>query len=631
MTARWLAPLASALLFAACGDDGAGGSSPSDAGADAADSGQGADVDGADAGDGAGDAADGSSADARDASPDGGATAGTCAEPVNADAALGAWLASGTTVGAGSELDGSCAEDRGPESVIAWVAPNDGFVTATLVGRDPLLHVRTRCEDVASEVACNDDAADDSLNSQVTFVAEAGETYFFIADSFDAEEASAFELTIEIGEPPEAPLPEGLWVTRGYGLALETDATSYRLYEYTDEYCLLAEDGSIFELALFFAEIDVREGEIEVRADGAIGRMIADAVDRLPEPCASGLEPQVGDPDYAFDPARVLDIVASAFEAYYPFFELRGIDWPAAVADARAALGANGTEAELEGVLFELLTPLDDGHVSLVTPRLDFEAGPFAALARLEDEFDAQDELDDLDAFVTRELGRYFDAIEARLDGADGAMDGMRWGRIGNVGYLRTLHFDFGSDAAMATLADEALSALDGVDAMVVDMRVNFGGSDTQAVELASRFASATTPAFVKAPWLGDDAWGPETEVSTPACAAGACFDGPVILLVSDSTVSAGEIFTLAMRVLPNVELRGESTSGELSDILSRTLPNGWSLGLSHERYLSADGQLFERVGIPVDVAWDGGMFLPGEREAGEDALLDAAAAALAE
>jgi C-terminal processing protease CtpA/Prc len=79
-------------------------------------------------------------------------------------------------------------------------------------------------------------------------------------------------------------------------------------------------------------------------------------------------------------------------------------------------------------------------------------------------------------------------------------------------------------------------------------------------------------------------------------------YDGDVILLTSRSTVSAAEIFTMSMMQLPQVTLMGRPTSGELSDILARELPNGWQIGLSNEVYAAPDGVVYEIVGIPPHV-----------------------------
>jgi carboxyl-terminal processing protease len=79
-------------------------------------------------------------------------------------------------------------------------------------------------------------------------------------------------------------------------------------------------------------------------------------------------------------------------------------------------------------------------------------------------------------------------------------------------------------------------------------------------------------------------------------------FTGPVYYLQSDYTVSAAEIFSLAMMALPNVTRVGTPTYGVLSNALEKKLPNGWSVGLSNEVYVAVDGNLYEGRGIPTNI-----------------------------
>ena len=56
------------------------------------------------------------------------------------------------------------------------------------------------------------------------------------------------------------------------------------------------------------------------------------------------------------------------------------------------------------------------------------------------------------------------------------------------------------------------------------------------------------------------------------------------------------------MRALPNVTHYGEPTFGALSDILGKTLPNGWGLSLSNEHYVDVAGEAWEGRGIAPEV-----------------------------
>ena len=53
----------------------------------------------------------------------------------------------------------------------------------------------------------------------------------------------------------------------------------------------------------------------------------------------------------------------------------------------------------------------------------------------------------------------------------------------------------------------------------------------------------------------------------------------------------------------PGVVRIGESTQGVFSDILSRTLPNGWTFGLPNETFRSPEGKTFDGPGISPDIA----------------------------
>jgi carboxyl-terminal processing protease len=88
--------------------------------------------------------------------------------------------------------------------------------------------------------------------------------------------------------------------------------------------------------------------------------------------------------------------------------------------------------------------------------------------------------------------------------------------------------------------------------------------------------------------------------------------------------MSAAEGFTLTMRAFPTVTHAGETTRGALSDLLERPLPNGWTLTLSNEVVLDADGESWERRGIPPDLPMD--VFESGNLDGRVDAILALAA-----
>jgi len=74
------------------------------------------------------------------------------------------------------------------------------------------------------------------------------------------------------------------------------------------------------------------------------------------------------------------------------------------------------------------------------------------------------------------------------------------------------------------------------------------------------------------------------------------------VILTSDFTASAAEVFLLLVKDLPNVTLIGDDTEGIFSDIKEFKLPNKWEVGLSHQQFFSQDMQNYEGVGISPSI-----------------------------
>ena len=120
------------------------------------------------------------------------AEAGTCADPIP----VMEGRTVGTTVGQDDAQQGSCASDGG-DRVHVFDAPVDGPVCVDTVGSgyDTSLHVRTGdCNNVESEVQCNDDAV--GLQSQVQFDATNGTRYFIVVDGYSGEGRYALNIAL---------------------------------------------------------------------------------------------------------------------------------------------------------------------------------------------------------------------------------------------------------------------------------------------------------------------------------------------------------------------------------------------------------------------------------------------------
>lgn len=321
---------------------------------------------------------------------------------------------------------------------------------------------------------------------------------------------------------------------------------------------------------------------------------------------------------------RVLDAYWYTFDRYYGAFTTRlpmG-DWRALGEQACAELGDGElSDDALFDVLIGLARNFDDGHTELTAPELNRDEDAWVHA------YPFYEQLYELEYLAEAHY------VDGEL--AWGAQDWIGWGRIGELGYISiTAMEEYSASgeqdddvaAAAVTMAD-ALAELGDVRGIVVDVRANEGGWDAVSLEIAAWFAGERSLAWSDRRRSGPahDDFTPWVEAWVDAARPGA-FAGPVVLLTSGGTFSAGDTFVLAMQGRANVTIMGEPSSGHFSDQLGGVLPNGWWVVLSGEEYLAADGLDYETKGVPVDVpiALDTGALA-----AGKDTMLEAALAEL--
>lgn len=87
----------------------------------------------------------------------------------------------------------------GPERAYVWVPDRSGTATIETCGSPPdtfdsIVSIRTTCDSIGSEFACNDDAC--GLRSRITPRVEAGLPYYIFVDALSGFESGPFELQI---------------------------------------------------------------------------------------------------------------------------------------------------------------------------------------------------------------------------------------------------------------------------------------------------------------------------------------------------------------------------------------------------------------------------------------------------
>jgi carboxyl-terminal processing protease len=355
--------------------------------------------------------------------------------------------------------------------------------------------------------------------------------------------------------------------------------------------------------------------------------------------------------------------------------KLKGGDWSAAVARARAELGRARTPSERDEAYDRLLAKLDDSHTFRV-PTGRLPRGRWGSvglrIGRDADGYAVKGVVPDSPAdHAGMRIGDRVLSVDGRpygparvsfrdlflvFEGAAGSSISIVWRRAGDsaprtsrltrvleepgdalvwksarilrrdgrsYGYARL--WGIGVDTALAVVdllldraepprARPALKGWDAIDGFLLDARGNSGGYDPNIL---------TT--FLRGRWSAGDFW-----LRTR--------DGrrlvppdyrplPVALLVNSGTASAGEALALKFRAHRIGPIVGEVTAGMASGgSHAHDLPDGSTLWLTAARIEDAEGRSFEGDGVRPDVVVADRPGAPGE----EDAVVEAGIRALA-
>jgi hypothetical protein len=413
----------------------------------------------------------------------------------------------------------------------------------------------------------------------------------------------------------------GLWQSRGYGWMLCLEPDTWSLFDIAGDLAIEFERGTALEFFAGFDRINQEHPDhLSLHVAHEISRYDFDRVDALP-PCVLSIdEPRLTDPVLNF--RYFCDI----FSHDYAFFDIRGVDWQALCSAAEGRVTTDTDNAELFQILESLILPLRDNHVMLsdgnrhvISDRTtDLKALMKSELEMPSTSLGEPKSMACLSPFIRREF--------LAGGGTTAGNHCISWGIVDEgVGYLCILRLfgladtDAGRNASdlpphradhaalllddlkeIDRIMDRALSDLADADSLILDVRINGGGFDRVGMAIANRFADRRRAAFTKQTLHEDGLTPPQQFYVEPE--GKIRFHGPVNMLTAQRTGSAGEIFTLCMRVLPQVRLIGERTLGILSDNLKKHLPNGWVFSISNEFYTTPDGELFEETGIPVDI-----------------------------
>jgi hypothetical protein len=302
-----------------------------------------------------------------------------------------------------------------------------------------------------------------------------------------------------------------------------------------------------------------------------------------------GCEKMILEPDPVNVPDSNFEIFWKDFDRYYAQFPLRHINWDSVYALYHPQISPSTSDRQLFTMLSNIVLGINDMHVTLYTPMGDVYWKSMIPAS-----------------YPSRRLVNACKYIQCGPP--QKSLFEYRTCQATDIGYM--IIPTFTGQGEGLTIADSRYLVIDYILAqwknmkgIIIDVRSNSGGNSMNAEMVAGRFADQSRVYSYRRlkTGPGKDDYSPwKSSVIAPK--GSYQFLKPVVVLTSRATSSSAEMFVMAMQVLPNVTVVGDTTGGGVGNPIFRELPNGWSYRLSTEIEADAQGRIVEGVGVFPDV-----------------------------
>ena len=412
-----------------------------------------------------------------------------------------------------------------------------------------------------------------------------------------------------------APAVDGVWRSQGWGFVYQIRQSDWQAFEVTNSTCVATSAAKRvpYNVKHVEAAFQERKGHLffvwpgsdndhkRITTPSGLSSIVIERIAELPTVCT---------PPTANTPLNSFEVFARTFAEQYISFDLRHVDWERSVLEQRKKITARTTPTELFKVLSAMIAPLTDIHTGIEAPKLKREFDPEMRpgtdrVMQGNIERFAKGGRKQLASITNR---RY---LNGRVVGF--CRGQWQYGLVADgVGYLRILQFgDYargGPDRDIRAL-NGALDKILGnraLRALIIDVRLSFGGDDRLGLAIAGRLTAKEYMAYsiqARSDPTVPNRYTPAQGVMVRP-GKQPLYVGPIVELIGPVTMSAAETFTQAlMERTPRVLRVGENTQGVFCDPLERHLPNGWRFDLPNAVYRTSDGRAFDVIGIPPDIA----------------------------
>lgn len=408
-------------------------------------------------------------------------------------------------------------------------------------------------------------------------------------------------LLVPIPAPSQSvpsPADDGFWRSDGYGFLIEIRGSHMKAFETTSISCLLAwsaerdsalskEGVTVFarEKGLVTIGAGPSHDQRTMQLSYSVSPIGLQRLAQAPETCS---QPMLDTPSNNYA------VFWQTFSEQFALFPAYPVDWGRVDREYRPRVTSRTVPEELFKVLTEMVDPFHNAHIDVRAKAIGREYWGYKPTS---------------DVLQTKHADAIRQIIETRY--LDGKLHLYCNGNVGygtihdKIGFLRILSFENYTAEELEPALDEIFSQSSKLKGLIIDVRINEGGSDAYGLAIASRLTGTRYFAYSKVArnslngplsfTAPESSWVPST--SRPG------FLGEVVLLTGPDSFSAAETFAMAlMNRKPSVTRIGEDTQGVFSDKLRRRLPNGWSFALPNEVYLTQSGKSYDVIGVPPDI-----------------------------
>lgn len=405
----------------------------------------------------------------------------------------------------------------------------------------------------------------------------------------------------------------GTWRMTGYGQILSIGRDGWRLFRDGVGFCV-DDQGAATEpfgdrYPLF--RVDEASGSPAILRHREGTAYVLEAMKVLPGSCTRPTAEKS-----SRDPAANVHALWRILDRYYPFFELRGVDWRDGYRKATAVVDDVSTDEDLFTLMSTMLSTLRDPHLTLTgwylgdgrydthyySSRLDVVIETLMKRVNEDPLRSFESRFESWSSLQREGIDEEILGGEARAPGTGSIRYGMAASGIGYTA-IRSLDRFVESDdwSEQVSVVDSAFADLFAMmsddDPLILDLSHNGGGWDYLARAVARQVIRERRQAYTK--WV---AGAPELSRQTFDLEPASKWRGHLYIVTSDLTMSAAEVIIMSLHDLPYVTLVGQTTRGAFSDRMSMLLPNGWEVQFGNEIYEAPDGEVYEGRGFEPEI-----------------------------